>query len=46
VHYIDYSSFSEYDQMYGEFLHHVSVLDVLFNAGSDVAHLLALGPIQ
>jgi hypothetical protein len=44
VHYVDYSGFAEYDQLYGEFIHQVSVLDVLFNAGPDVSHLLALGP--
>jgi hypothetical protein len=45
VHYVDYSGFAEYDQLYGEFIHHVSVLDVLFNAGPDVSHLLALGSV-
>jgi hypothetical protein len=45
VHYVDYSGFAEYDQLHGEFLHQVSVLDVLFNAGPDVGNLLALGSV-
>lgn len=31
--YIDYSHYPQYPQLYGEFDHYVSVLDVLFNCG-------------
>ena len=27
MHYVDYSGFAEYDQLHGEFIHQVSVLD-------------------
>ena len=43
VHYVDYSIFPEYGQLHGAFQHGVSVLDLLFNAGSDVSRLLGLG---
>lgn len=42
LHYVDYPDFPEYPQLHGDFMHSVSVLDVLFNAGSDIARLLAL----
>ena len=35
VHYFDYSGYSEYEQLYGEFVHGVSVLDLIFNVGSN-----------
>lgn len=34
VHYFDYSNYPEYPQLYGEFTHHVSILDLIFNTGS------------
>lgn len=33
--YMDYSGYPEYPQLYGEFEHGVSVLDLLFNVGPD-----------
>lgn len=35
--YIDYSGYPDYPQMFGEFTHTVSILDMLFNVGSDAA---------
>lgn len=31
----DYAGYSEYPQLWGEFTHHVSILDLLFNCGKD-----------
>jgi hypothetical protein len=33
--YIDYSGYPEYPQMFGDFTHTVSILDLLFNVGND-----------
>jgi len=33
VHYFDYSGYPEYKQLYGEFTHAVSILDLIFNEG-------------
>ena len=33
--YMDYSGYPEYPQLYGDFAHGVSVLDLLFNTGSE-----------
>lgn len=35
VHYFDYSGYPSYPQLHGDFEHGVSVLDLLFNVGSD-----------
>ncbi len=35
--YMDYSGYKEYHQLYGEFEHGVSILDLIFNEGSDAA---------
>jgi WbqC-like protein family len=35
VHYFDYSGYSEYHQLHGEFDHAVSILDLIFNEGAD-----------
>lgn len=35
VEWMDYTGYREYDQMWGEFEHNVSVLDLLFNCGSE-----------
>lgn len=35
VHYFDYSGYPEYKQLYGEFTHAVSILDLIFNEGPD-----------
>ncbi|MES2593564.1 MAG: WbqC family protein [Bacteroidota bacterium] len=34
IHYFDYSNYPVYPQLYGEFTHHVSILDLIFNTGS------------
>ncbi len=34
VHYFDYSNYAEYDQLYGEFIQGVSILDLIFNTGA------------
>lgn len=31
----DYSSYAEYPQLWGDFIHNVSILDLLFNCGSE-----------
>ncbi len=33
VHYFDYSGYPVYNQMYGEFTHAVSIIDLIFNEG-------------
>lgn len=35
VHYYDYSGYAEYSQLHGEFEHGVTVLDVLFQTGTN-----------
>ena len=35
VHYFDYSGYPEYEQLHGAFLHGVSILDLIFNKGSE-----------
>lgn len=35
VTYVDYSGYPEYTQLFGPFLHEVSVLDLIFNTGAD-----------
>ncbi len=35
VHWLDYSGYPEYPQVYGEFEHGVTILDLLFNTGPD-----------
>lgn len=35
LHYYDYSGYKKYRQLYGDFEHYVSVLDVLFNEGDN-----------
>jgi hypothetical protein len=33
IHWLDYNGYSEYNQIYGTFIHEVSVIDLLFNEG-------------
>ncbi|MDR3497831.1 MAG: WbqC family protein [Parvibaculum sp.] len=40
LEYIDYSGYPEYPQLNGEFLHRVSILDLLFNTGPDAAKFM------
>lgn len=35
VHYIDYSGYKPYPQLFDDFIHHVSILDLLFNTGHE-----------
>ncbi|MCD6017959.1 MAG: hypothetical protein K0S53_1080 [Bacteroidetes bacterium] len=35
VHYFDYSGYPEYKQLHGEFTHGVSILDLIFNTGTN-----------
>jgi hypothetical protein len=37
VVYMDYSGYPEYPQLFGPFLHEVSIIDLIFNAGEDAA---------
>ncbi|WP_017260205.1 WbqC family protein [Pedobacter arcticus] len=40
VHYFDYSNYPEYPQLYSPFEHGVSVLDLIFNQGSNAKNFL------
>lgn len=35
VHYFDYSGYPVYHQLYGDFVHEVSIIDLIFNEGND-----------
>lgn len=37
LHFADYAGYPEYPQLHGEFVHGVTVLDLLFNLGTDAA---------
>ena len=43
VHWLDYSGYPEYPQLYGEFTHQVSVLDLLFNTGDRAQNYMKHG---
>ena len=36
----DYTGYSEYPQLWGEFSHRVTILDLLFNCGEDSSHFM------
>lgn len=38
VEWMDYSGYPEYSQLYGEFTHQVSIIDLLFNVGLENSH--------
>lgn len=40
VHYFDYSGYPEYPQLHGAFEHGVTILDMLFNLGSNVGEYM------
>jgi len=40
VTWFDYSAYPEYTQLWGEFTHYVSILDLLFNCGKDAPRLM------
>ncbi|MBH3427771.1 WbqC family protein [Pseudomonas alkylphenolica] len=44
VSYMNYAGYPEYPQLYGEFQHAVSVVDLLFNTGSDASTFLERRP--
>lgn len=40
VAYMDYSCYPEYPQLFGQFLHDVSIVDLIFNTGSDAGRYM------
>ena len=42
VEWFDYSGYPEYQQLWGDFTHHVSILDLLFNTGSQARAFMKL----
>ena len=40
LEYMDYSGYREYRQLYGEFEHGVSILDLIFNEGQDAVYYM------
>jgi hypothetical protein len=40
VAYLDYSGYPEYPQLYGKFVHEVSILDLLFHEGPNAPHFM------
>lgn len=43
VHYFDYSAYPEYNQLHGDFVHGVSILDLIFNVGIEAPKYMKLG---
>jgi hypothetical protein len=40
VHYFDYSNYPPYKQLYGDFIHDVSILDLIFNEGPNAKNFM------
>ena len=40
LEYIDYSTYPEYSQLWGEFNHSVSILDLIFNTGKKASYYI------
>lgn len=40
INYFDYSNYPEYPQLFGEFSHYVSVLDLIFNVGDNAKNYM------
>ena len=40
IHYFDYSNYLEYPQLFGEFSHYVSILDLIFNTGDNAKNYM------
>ncbi|MEO8761763.1 MAG: WbqC family protein [Bacteroidia bacterium] len=40
IYYFDYSGYPEYPQLFGEFSHYVSVLDLIFNVGDNAKNYM------
>ena len=43
VTWFDYSGYSEYQQLHGDFIHEVSILDLLFNHGKESKLKMRMG---
>jgi len=41
IHWMDYSGYSEYQQLYPPFEHHVSIIDLIFNVGADFLYYIS-----
>ena len=46
VQYIDYTGYPEYPQQFGRFEHGVSILDLLFNTGSEATDYFRSAPVR
>lgn len=47
VEYLSYAGYHEYEQLYGEFIHEVSILDLIFNKGPEAPkYMLSFGKKQ
>jgi hypothetical protein len=40
IHYFDYSNYPVYPQLFGEFTHYVSILDLIFNKGEEAKNYM------
>lgn len=40
IHYFDYSNYPEYPQLFGDFSHYVSILDLIFNTGNNAKNFM------
>lgn len=40
IHYLDYSGYTPYNQLHGNFIHEVSVIDLIFNEGPNAVKFL------
>jgi WbqC-like protein family len=40
VHYFDYSGYPEYPQLHGDFQHGVTILDLIFNTGTNAVQYM------
>jgi hypothetical protein len=43
VEWMEYDNYSEYPQLYPPFTHHVSVIDLLLNTGTNSIHYMKCG---
>lgn len=40
IHYFDYSGYIQYNQLHGNFIHEVSIIDLIFNEGPNASNFL------
>lgn len=40
IHYFDYANYPEYPQLFGDFSHYVSILDLIFNTGNNAKNFM------